>query len=146
MKPDKGLQLIYGLAIVLLCVGVLCYAAAPPPSPDPPVRVMFKGVGGKVLFDHKAHAADSGYGLACYDCHHHPDSDESALQACGSCHKPPTEDGSSPQACMECHEAEDIEDSQPVRRSEAFHTQCIECHENFGAGATECSACHFLQS
>ena len=48
---------------------------------------------------------------------------------------------SKPEACGNCHEP-DSED--PVKRSDAFHLQCKGCHEEYGAGAVNCSECHVL--
>ncbi len=110
--------LAYALAAILLVVGVVCYAAFPAKTPEEPVRLMFKTTAGKVLFDHKTHSADAGYGVACDDCHH---------------------EGDEPVACSECHEP----DSE-VKRSDAFHSQCKGCHEESGAGPLECSECHVM--
>ena len=80
-RSGKELQLAYRLAITLFIVGVASYAytAFSAKPPDEPIRVMYKTTAGKVLFDHKTHSADTGYGISCYDCHHHPPEDESAL-------------------------------------------------------------------
>jgi len=144
MAPNKELRLAYGLAVVLFVLGVLTYAAFPAKTPDVPVRLMFKVVAGKVLFDHKTHTSETGYGLSCQDCHHHPEDDESALRACGDCHNLPEEGPQFTEACAECHESDEIEDTEMVKRGDAFHSQCIGCHEEFGAGAAECSECHVL--
>ena len=126
MTPQKELKLAYGLAIILLIVGVLSYVAFSAKTPSQPVRIMFKSVGGKVLFDHKTHTSDSGYGLSCTDCHHN------------------LEEGDvNPQGCGECHEAES-EDPDVPKKSDAFHRQCIECHKNAGAGPEKCSSCHVM--
>jgi hypothetical protein len=38
--------------------------------------------------------------------------------------------------CAACH--------KPRERTDAFHTQCMGCHEEFGAGPTQdaCNQCH----
>ena len=59
MTSKKELKLAYALAIILLIVGVLSYAAFSEKVPEEPIRLMFKCVAGKVLFDHKIHAAGS---------------------------------------------------------------------------------------
>ena len=46
------MQIAYILIIVLLFVGVISYAAFPAKTPDEPIRLMYKTVAGKVLFDH----------------------------------------------------------------------------------------------
>ena len=130
-------------------MGVISYAAAPAKTPDEPVRIMFKVVAGKVLFDHKTHAADSGYGLACGDCHHHPEEDEEqALISCGDCHQTPKEGEALPQSCEECHEPDEIEDTEMMKRADAFHSQCETCHKDGGIGPEKdedrCAWCHFM--
>jgi hypothetical protein len=121
------LKLAYGLAICSLFVGVLCYAAFPAKTSDEPVRLMFDVAAGKVLFDHKTHYADTGYGISCGDCHHTLDEDEYA----------------DAQSCSECHDPVEGDEEMP-KRADAFHQQCTGCHEGYGAGPLEkeCSACH----
>ncbi len=99
MTSKKQLLFAYGLAIHLLLVGIICYAAFPVNAPDEPIRIMYQTNAGKVLFDHYTHSAASGYGASCFDCHHHPSDDDSALIACGECHQAPAEDGSKPERC-----------------------------------------------
>jgi hypothetical protein len=144
MAPNKELRLAYGLMVVLFVVGVITYAAFPAKTPDVPVRLMFKAVAGKVLFDHKTHTAASGYGLSCHDCHHHPADDDAAIRPCGDCHNPPEKGQQFTAACAECHEPEDIEGTEMLKRGDAFHEQCIGCHKEYGAGAVKCSECHVL--
>ncbi len=112
------------LAALLLVVGVVCYAVFPVTSPEEPVRIMLKNSAGDVLFSHKEHAGEDGYGLSCEDCHHMWEGGDSKPEACGNCHEPDSED--------------------PVKRSDAFHLQCKGCHEEYGAGAVNCSECHVL--
>ena len=146
MTSKKELQLAYGLAIVLFVAGVLSYAytafSAKPPAE--PVRIMFKSVAGNVLFSHKIHTADSGYAVSCFDCHHHPAEDEASQRACGDCHQKPVEAGVFPESCADCHEKDEIEDSEITKKGDAFHVQCIACHQEVGAGPLECSECHVL--
>ncbi len=76
-------------------------------------------------FNHDAHSRE--YGLYCSDCHHnYQQGQEQPPQHCTACHQKGMGGGMMP------------------GRKEAFHKQCIGCHENFGAGParTECSACH----
>jgi len=145
MTPKKELQLAYGMVIILLVVGFLSYTAFPAKTPEEPVRIMYKVVAGKVLFDHKTHTSDTGYGISCKDCHHHPESDEeAALMACGDCHQAPKEGAQVPQSCSDCHEPDEIEDAEMSKTSDAFHSQCESCHQDAGAGPEEnrCSWCH----
>jgi hypothetical protein len=151
MTPKKELQVATWLAAILLVVSVIGYAAAPVKNPDEPVRLMFKVVAGNVLFDHKAHASETGYGLACFDCHHHPeypDDEAEALVACGECHQSPKEGEMFPESCLNCHASEDIEGTEVPNRSDAFHGQCETCHKESGIGPVKdedrCQWCHFM--
>ena len=144
MTSKKELQLTYGLIIVLFILGVLSYAAFSAKTPDIPVRLMFKSVAGKVLFDHKIHTDDSGYGISCKDCHHHPEEDETDFRACGDCHGVPPEGETFPLACTDCHGLDEIEGTEVIKKADAFHSQCIGCHKDNEAGPTECASCHVL--
>jgi hypothetical protein len=149
MTSKKQLLFAYGLAIHLLLVGIVCYAAFPTEAPDEPIRIMYQTNAGQVLFEHNTHTSPTGYGASCYDCHHHPgEDDESSLVSCGECHQASSEDGSLPESCLDCHDEEEIEGSEVPGRVDAFHQQCIECHEQFEAGpqsgSENCSQCHVL--
>jgi len=121
LKTEK--TVVYGLAVILLVVGVVCYAAFPQKAPEDPIRIMLKSAGGTVLFDHKKHVSEDGYGFECTECHHMWEND-----------------GAKPEACGECHE---VDGEDPVKRSDAFHMQCIACHEDNGmAPAENCQGCH----
>jgi len=172
MASQKELKFAYGLAIVLLFVGVICYAAAPEKTPDEPVRVMFKVIAGNVLFDHKTHTSELGSVLACRDCHHHYEDEESELpegektapvevekpalagednpvyRPCGACHLLVMEDQPLPQSCFECHEPDEIEETEMPKRSDAFHGRCETCHKEAGIGPEtdeeRCTWCHFM--
>ena len=124
MISNKELQIAYGLAIILLVVGVLSYSAFSAKTPDQPVRLMFKCVAGKILFDHKTHESD--YGISCSDCHHNLEEGETNPSLCGECHTPESQD-------------EDI-----PGRADAFHAQCIDCHKEGGAGPEKCALCHVM--
>jgi len=144
MDSNKGRGVAYSLAVVLFIIGVLSYAAFSANPPEEPICLMFSTTAGKVLFHHKTHTLSSGYGISCNDCHHHPEDDESALQPCGDCHQPTAVEEAIPQACMACHEADEIEDVEMAGRTDAFHSQCIDCHNDFEAGPVECSECHVM--
>ncbi len=122
MTSKNAQTLALALAAVLLVVGVVCYAALPAKTPEEPVRLMLKTTAGSILFDHKTHAAEDGYELACDDCHHEEQEDS---QSCSGedCHGP---------------------DSDP-KRGDALHTNCKGCHEDGDAGPVECSACHVMR-
>ncbi len=136
----KELKLAYVLAVALLAVGVVCYSV-PAKAPERPLRMMYHTVAGRVLFNHQMHLDASGYAVSCRDCHHHPE-DGSETRACGSCHKEPEAGKIAATGCYDCHEAEDLKGTKVVKRADAFHAQCINCHKNFGSGPVECSQCH----
>lgn len=144
MFSKKELKLVYGVAVCLLVIGVISYAAFPLKAPEEPLRLMYTVMAGNVLFNHKIHSAADGYSLSCYDCHHHPPEDESALMACGACHTPPAEGETVNQTCLDCHDESEVEDTEMLNRGDAFHDQCINCHKDFEAGPTECNGCHAL--
>jgi Zn finger protein HypA/HybF involved in hydrogenase expression len=113
----------YCLAAICLVVGVICYTAFAKKAPEEPLRIMFKSTGGNVLFDHKMHLSDSGYGFACDDCHHELEDENDKPVSCSTCH---TSEG----------------DDAP-KRSDALHTQCKDCHDASG-GPVDCDACHAM--
>jgi hypothetical protein len=177
MELKKEKIIAYCLAIVLLIVGVVCYAAFPDKSPEEPIRIMFQSTAGKILFDHKGHTSEDGYGLECIDCHHewteeaeqkpgscgichlvepieteegkeffdhdmHADEDDGYGIACIDCHHEWDEDsGDDPVSCSECHEDESTDDNS-IKIMDAFHMQCIGCHDDDGTAPTDCSGCH----
>ena len=127
MFSKKELMLAYGVAVCLLVIGAISYAAFPLKAPHEPLRLMFEVAAGNVLFDHKIHTVEKGYGLSCGDCHHTLAEDEYA----------------DAQSCSECHELDEGDEEMP-KRADAFHLQCINCHKDFEAGPTECTGCHAL--
>ncbi len=143
MNSKKELKFAYWLAIICFVVGVLSYTAFSAKAPDEPVRLMFKCTAGKVLFDHKTHTAESGYDIACADCHHHPEGTDKKTegadknQSCGTCHVVP-EDGSFSKVCIDCHTHQHPEDEESELTCNACHVlpedgqlpeACLECHE-----------------
>jgi Zn finger protein HypA/HybF involved in hydrogenase expression len=129
MFTKKELRMAYALAVCLLVVGVASYAAFTPEAPEEPLRLMFKVTAGKVLFDHKTHTSEFGYGLSCIDCHHELEDEE----------------GEDAQPCGECHDPDEGDEEVP-KRGDAFHQQCAGCHEEYEAGPieSECAKCHVL--
>jgi len=126
MDSKKEKTVAYVVAGILLLVAAVCYAAYPAKAPEQPIRLMLKNIAGNVLFDHKEHTWDKGYGLKCTECHHDMDKEGQKVTPCG-----------------ECHKAEEGEGMGPLR-SDAFHKQCQGCHEDGGMGPVNCSACHVL--
>lgn len=127
MEFKREKKVAYGIAVVLFIVGVVCYVAFPAKGPEEPVRIMFQSTAGKVLFTHKKHSSTDWYGFECTDCHHTYEEEEGEL----------------PVKCGECHyEDEDSEDIPNLE--DAFHDQCIGCHEDMGTAPVDCSGCHVL--
>ena len=130
MAPKKELKLAYYIAGILLFVGAISYAAFPVSVPDEPRRIMFESIAGKVVFNHKTHNTETGYGLSCIECHHELEEGETDPQ---------------PQLCGDCHESDSGDEDMP-KKSDAFHSQCTDCHEEFNSGPLneECNSCHVL--
>jgi len=120
MTSNKEKLIAYAITMVMLLIGVVGYTAFCEKVPDTPYRVLFQSMAGKVQFDHMEHVKD--YGLACNDCHHNLSEGETDPDTCGSCHLPDADD--------------------PIKRSDAFHKQCIGCHKD--GGPTQCNGCHLL--
>jgi hypothetical protein len=149
MISKKHRLIVYGVSVQLLLVAIVCYAAFPVRAPHEPLRLMYHTNAGKVLFDHQTHATVKGYALACNDCHHLHGDEEIEPVSCGMCHPPRPKGAAVPESCLECHEdAAEIENPKIMKRSDAFHKQCIGCHEQYGkgpqSGSEQCSKCHVL--
>jgi hypothetical protein len=145
MITKKHRLIVYGVSVQLLLVAIVCYAAFPVSVPKEPLRLMYQTNAGKVLFDHQAHATVNGYSLACADCHHSHGDEEIEPVSCGMCHPPRPQGAKIPESCLD---AAEIEKPEIMKRSDAFHKQCIGCHEQYGkgpqSGADQCSKCHVL--
>lgn len=127
MELNKEKIVAYCLIGILFLVGVVCYAAFPNQRPEQPLRVMLSNTAGNVLFDMKMHASIDGYGIECIDCHHEMEEKTSIPLACGA---------------ADCHDPVKSEDT--LKRSDAFHLQCIECHKDDGTAPEKCESCHFM--
>ncbi len=152
MDLNKEKFIAYCAVAALFIVGVVCYAAFPDKTPEEPVRIMLNAgpgaAGGKVLFthkEHKDHKTKENYGLDCIDCHHQyvKAEDGKFLYI-----RKDNSTGEKPIVCSECHEAVKAEDDDSIqpKRSDAFHTRCIGCHDDAGHGpgfgSEECAGCH----
>ena len=121
MTSQRDLKIAIFMMIIFMITGIVCYASFSPPVPDEPMRIMFQTKAGKVLFTHSVHSFD--YTSDCVECHH--------LTSF-----PPDNN------CSECHLKEG--DALMLSREDAFHDQCIKCHDDMGEGPVECNACHSL--
>ncbi|TWI64620.1 class III cytochrome C family protein [Desulfobotulus alkaliphilus] len=117
LPPKK----LLAVAIVLSLLGFGAYTLFPAQPPMEPVRILFEGKAGNVLFDHQIHAEN--YGLDCASCHHN------------------LEYGDDTFSCLACHE-KDSDDPFMLSYMDALHDQCIQCHEDEQAGPVDCAACH----
>lgn len=149
MTSKKHRMIMYGVAIQLFLIAVVCYAAFPIKAPEEPIRIMYHTNAGKVLFDHQTHSAATGYGLACMDCHHEHGGEEIEPVACGLCHATSVPVKDFPEWCFDCHtDASEIENPDTIKRSKALHDQCMGCHEEYGEGpmkgSDNCSKCHVI--
>lgn len=144
MTSKKELQLAYGIAIVLFVVGVISYTAFSAKPPEQPIRIVFKGAAGKVMFTHKTHADQSGYGIACKDCHHHPKEGQGDNRACTACHAKDDNVAFQQKNCLECHGENEVSAQDVKKKTDAFHEQCIGCHKQQGSGPEKCAACHVM--
>lgn len=149
MTSKKHRMIMYGVAIQLFLIAIVCYAAFPVKASEEPLRLMYHTNAGKVLFDHQTHSAATGYALACLDCHHEHEGEDIGPVACGLCHPSPNASKTFPESCFDCHsDASEIENPEIMKRSDAFHKQCIGCHEEYGkgpkAGSDNCSKCHVI--
>ena len=143
MASNKKLQIAYGLAIVLLFVGIVSYVIVSTKVQEkPPVRAMFKCAAGNVLFGHKDH--DSDYGMDCAECHHHHEEDTEDVdkKACNECHKS-EKNIMVPITCYDCHDPDEehhpkekVEDMKTCdachapTKNETLPETCMECHES----------------
>ena len=138
MEPKKELLLPYCVAGILLFVSVVCYAGFSKEAPAEPERSMFQSVAGKVLFTHKAHTSESGYSIACADCHHHPeDEDESSDESSDE-----NADESSDENADE-NADENVDENADAENEDSF-LGCAECHvmPEDGTMAEACLECH----
>ena len=144
MTSDKELRVAVVVAVVFLVIGILCFAAFSKKAPEKPVRIMYKSVAGNVLFDHKTHFSESGYGLSCSDCHHHYEEDETGKFSCGKCHLRSDKDKTGSEVCADCHEPDEVETEGVMKITDALHSQCTGCHLENQAGPEkeECDKCH----
>jgi hypothetical protein len=162
MTSKKELQMAYGVAIVLFLVGVISYTAFSAKAPDEPLRIVYEGVAGNVLFTHKTHMSEAGYSIDCYSCHHHGGETSSCgechvnvekgfAESCLSCHEVDdhegleveTKDGIryyAAESCYDCHD--NVDEMSAMMQTDAFHGQCIGCHTENEAGPQDCNGCH----
>jgi hypothetical protein len=147
MISKENAKLAVGLAMVLLVVGIVCYAIGGPET-DPeygPIRKVFRGVAGDVMFDHQAHMDYEG---DCTTCHHH--GSDNGFKACDTCHLAAVPK-QVPQVCNDCHPLTDdpyLQDAYHAHHAlledEPDQWSCKTCHQ-LEEGETlpyACGDCH----
>ncbi len=90
---------------------------------------------GPVTFEHESHMGE----YECLDCHHVIENGENVLDEAD------LEEGDPGLLCGSCHN-----DTSRIKKREAFHYQCIGCHDSLKAeqgqtGPTLCGECHVLE-
>jgi hypothetical protein len=106
---------------------------------------------------HQEAPADSAYSVpaTCLECHNadsHPHPfEEPDYSSCDACHQevPADSEYSVPEACLDCHDIDDIDGIdidviEVSKNSDAAHSQCVECHEEYEAGPVDCNGCHVM--
>ncbi len=80
------------------------------------------------VFDHDGHNEKAELEDKCWFCHHNDGTN-------------PSEDESSEGTpCADCHSVKPDDGTTPLM--EAYHKQCITCHEEKGKGPVACGQCH----
>lgn len=90
---------------------------------------------GSVAFPHELHMGS----FDCLDCHHDMKDGENVLDEAD------LEEDNPDIMCASCHNAD-----SKIERREAFHYQCMGCHNKFrltqeATGPTLCGECHILK-
>lgn len=153
-NSNKKDMLALKIAIGLLLVGVICYAAYPVKAPESPYRIHYSSIAGNVLFSHKAH--NEYYDISCETCHHHP-FDDPVIKGCGVCHQKTESLDDLPDECLDCHGEGEVDMFMTPDKSRVFHMKmeelsdpeykspgCVGCHEVNGIDRVECSSCHAM--
>lgn len=159
---NKHLITVLSVTGALFVASVVGYVL-PKRAESNPARVLMDNTGGRVVFSHMVHAED--YGLECTECHHDSDggmAENERPESCSVCH-PASYDGrwvawhqtqfKDKRKCLRCHVKDPSGGVSPEERpdlgtlptqTEAFHEQCMGCHEDMGgpAGENTCKACH----
>ena len=137
---EKRFYWVVTIAVLFLCVGMLGYFLTPAKKSDMPSRIVLPASAGDVLFDHKTHY--SSYNLTCLECHHHPNTTNPSFVACTTCHTAEIDSKPYLPACAECHDTAMIANTLMLNTKDAFHAQCITCHETKKVPVTDCTDCH----
>lgn len=155
---NKHLLAILGVTGALFLASATGYLM-PVTANGAPARVLLDNTGGRVVFTHLVHAQD--YGLDCDECHH-DGGDPDHPVPCGACHPAAFDEAwaashpkqfANKELCLRCHDSDPSAGVTPEEkpdpswipvRADAFHSQCMDCHESLGgpAGDDSCKSCH----
>lgn len=163
----NNLKLIVLVVLAVVSIGVYCI---PGKQEKVPTRVLLDNLGGKVIFSHKTHA--NNYGFGCGDCHHESSDPIESVLACGTCHGSipanaefaeiaKTGDGKTPlgpmpyhdtdlvtdkNACLTCHHLEFVQKNWGHdKHAEEFGLDCDTCHHSdtdIEPEPMNCNSCH----
>ena len=126
---SKGIQMTY-IKPLLVVLALVAFAAFIPlaHSQEDTILLNSKELGTHqrplVEFNHKLHSENK---LDCTRCHHDFDAYLNNR-------------GGEGQPCDTCHKKQGHDDTPSLK--EAFHIQCIGCHESMKAGPVTCGECH----
>lgn len=75
---------------------------------------------------------------------HDEHNEKAGIDGCLPCHHEGKEDGElvegDPVTCVDCHDVKTTDGSMNLK--DAYHKQCITCHENGKKGPVACGECH----
>ncbi|MEG2172622.1 MAG: cytochrome c3 family protein [Desulfovibrionaceae bacterium] len=143
------------IAVFIGCMALVALVGYVIPSPTAaiPTRILLDNAGGKVVFDHKVHAAE--YKIECQTCHHENTTPQQDVLPCGTCHgiafdesfkQNHTAQITSLPACVTCHHME-LKPAQwgHNEHSKDFGVDCRQCHHKdtgIEAEPQNCASCH----
>ena len=117
-----------------------------------PTRIRFDNAGGKVVFDHKKHAAD--YAVPCERCHHESATPRENVKPCGTCHGVTFDDAfrknhaaaiNDGASCVTCHHSEYAAAKwDHDAHAQGYSPSCTDCHHDTSIEPTptNCADCH----
>ncbi len=125
MKTIKQIGLVF--ICVLFASGLYAF------SDD--IELGGEDIRGPVMFPHEFHMGE----IDCMECHHDMQGGENVLN------EHDLEDDNPDILCGACHNPK-----EKIERMEAFHYQCIGCHNNYKmtaepTGPTMCGECHIIK-
>lgn len=117
-----------------------------------PTRIRFDNAGGKVVFDHKKHAAD--YAVPCERCHHESATPRENVKPCGTCHGVTFDDAfrknhaaaiNDGASCVTCHHSEYAAAKwDHDAHAQGYSPSCTDYHHDTSIEPTptNCADCH----